>query len=93
MYGVHDDKTTGKVILRLDPDAVAVSRDLCSSFDLHDNVSGRIHTDESVGLLRMAINRRFDGICSGVGTYRVLHAEEIDVSCVWKLRSRRCNNS
>ena len=80
--GVHDDKTPGEVILRLYPDALAVSRDLCGSFDLHDDVSGRIHADESVGLLRAVINHWFDGIWTEGETHRILHAEEIDISCV-----------
>jgi hypothetical protein len=61
VYGVHDEKTSGVVVLRLYPDALAVSRDLCSGFNLHDDVSGGIHTNESVGLLKTVIKDWFDG--------------------------------
>jgi len=66
VYGVHDNKTPGKVILRLDPDALAVPRDLRSSFDLHDNISGRIHTDESAGL-RILHAEEIDVSVGGIG--------------------------
>lgn len=50
MHGIHDEKTAGEGILRVYPNALAITRDLRSSFDLHENVSGGIHTDQSIGL-------------------------------------------
>lgn len=57
VYSVHDEKTPGEGILRLYSDALAVARDLRGSFNLHDNVSGGVHADETVALLRTVINR------------------------------------
>lgn len=59
--GVHDEKTTGEVILGLYPDALAVARDSLSSFYLHDHISGGIRTNESVALLQVMTNYQSDG--------------------------------
>lgn len=55
--GVQDEQTTGKVILRLYPNALAITRDLLGGFDFHEDVSVRIYTDESIGLLQTITNR------------------------------------
>jgi hypothetical protein len=51
VHGVHDNETAVEDLLRRYPDALAVSRDLLGSFDLHENISVRIYADESIGLL------------------------------------------
>jgi hypothetical protein len=51
VYGVHDEKTASEGVLRVYPNALAVARDLRSGLDLHEDISGGIHTDETVALL------------------------------------------
>lgn len=56
VHGIHDEQTAVEGILRVYPNALAITRDLLGGFDLHEDISIRIYTDESVGLLQAAIN-------------------------------------
>jgi len=47
------------------PDALAIAGNLRSSFDLHENISGRIHTNESVGL-RILLGEVVDSTVGGI---------------------------
>jgi len=40
----------------VDPDTLAIARDLRGGFDLDEDISIRIYADESIGLLQAAIN-------------------------------------
>jgi len=57
VHGIHDKQTAVEGILRVYPNALAITRDLLGGFDLHEDISVRIYTDESVGLLQATTSR------------------------------------
>ena len=85
MYSIHDKKAASESVLGVYSNALAIARDLLSSLHLHDDISGGIHTDESVGLLKATKSQFPKNSCMHQeGTYRVLHAEKINIPCVYE---------
>ena len=64
MHGVQDKETAIEDVLRVYPDALAISRDLLGSVDLHEYIPVGIDPNEPVSFLQATAKNQSDKVPS-----------------------------